>query len=55
MREMFLVVTCGATEGTTPSVFQHRRRHLLSASEMPSPTDAAGILLTDSVRGQLPG
>lgn len=38
MREMLLVaVKCGAAEGTTPSVCHHRRRHLLSAGEIPSP------------------
>ena len=42
---MFLVaVTHGAIEDTTPSVFHHLRRHLLSASDVPSPANAAGIL-----------
>jgi hypothetical protein len=45
----------GVTKDTTPSVFAHLRRHLLSASDMPSPTAAAGILVNDPDRGQLPG
>ena len=45
MRETFLgAVTHGATKGTTPTVFEHRRRHLLSAGAMPSPMEAACIL-----------
>jgi len=45
MREMFLgAVTHGATKGTTPTVFEHRRRHLLSAGSIPSPMEAVRIL-----------
>ena len=42
MSEMLLVaIFAGATEGTTSMVLAHRRRHLLSAGDVPSPRIAA--------------
>jgi hypothetical protein len=37
MSEMLLVAIFAGTEGTTSTVFEHRRRHLLSAGDVPSP------------------
>ena len=46
MTDVFLgAVTHGATEDTTPRVLAHRRRHLVSAGDMPSPLGAARIVL----------
>jgi hypothetical protein len=41
MSEVLLVAIFAGTEGTTSTVFEHRRRHLLSAGDVPSPRVAA--------------
>jgi hypothetical protein len=42
MSKMLLVaIFAGATERTTPTVLAHRRRHLLSTGDIPSPRIAA--------------
>jgi len=46
MTEAFLVaIFVGATKGTTPTVFEHRRPHLLSAGTYPSLRIAAASSL----------
>jgi predicted nuclease of restriction endonuclease-like (RecB) superfamily len=46
MSEMLLVaIFAGATEGTTSTVLEHRRRHLPLAGNVPIPTNRGGILL----------
>jgi hypothetical protein len=55
MSEVLLVaIFAGATEGTTSAVFEHRRRHLLLAGNVPIPTNRRSILLAQPDRGQLP-
>jgi len=58
MSKMLLVaIFAGATERTTPTVLAHRRRHLLSTGDIPSPRIAAPSLLPsrpdDGHRGRL--
>jgi hypothetical protein len=38
---LLVAIFAGATERTTPTVLAHRRRHLLSAGDVPSPRIAA--------------
>lgn len=55
MSEMLLIaIFVGATEGTTSAVFEHRRRHLFLAGEIPIPKNRNRILLAQPDRGQLP-
>jgi hypothetical protein len=54
MSEMFLVaVTHVATRDTTPTVFEHRRRHLFRRAMHPALQVAAGIIFDHPDRRHL--
>ena len=48
MSKMLLVaIFAGATERTTPTVLAHRRRHLLSTGDIPSPSNRGAIVVAE--------